>query len=609
MKKVLSKNYIYNIIAVVVLICNVIWLMPAGLANADDRLITVTAESYQVDTDTATLSSKEHDLIVNTLKEIGVEKNDSCLDKVKSVFDWMTENIAYDTFYFSNALNELWKYLGEIDVNREIKQKEVDVSTPYNTLFHSKKVCNIEWVFEKRLTICSGYAAIFKAFMDELNVPCVIARTTDDLDPGSRHSWNMVLMDDGHWYHVDVTWGRIDDEYISYWTFLRNDDNIPHSASYAGHLHPNNPIADGTFYEETINHNLTVGLAEKHPLYSQLEELSFDQLCKLYRETYPGADESIYVQYEKEWLITKIVVDKIKESHIIDDKEGYGECSSEELYNIFIDREYQYHCIGWDGLICPRFKNRDEIILFAKCCSRSEMITDLCVWDIKEKYIAEWEGKYCDYSKKELADEFNNRYTRWESINGWTYAEDSPRESIVRELKRYDKYGPYPWYIDSLYYESHDGSFKDIDEIIEVNGIKYKVINIADGNDAGGVELISVSDSIIILMIPDTIVHNGHEYKVTDIASKALEKNKRLKSVSIGKNISKIGEKAFYKCKNLTTIVIKSEVLTAKEVKKNAFRTIGVKAKITVPKGKLKDYAEILKKAGIRKNTTIIEKR
>ena len=76
------------------------------------------------------------------------------------------------------------------------------------------------------------------------------------------------------------------------------------------------------------------------------------------------------------------------------------------------------------------------------------------------------------------------------------------------------------------------------------------------------------------------------KYKVTKIADKAFKNNKKLKQVTIGKNIKVIGKEAFSGCSKLKKITVKSKVL--KKVGKNAFKGINKKALVTVPKAKQK---------------------
>ena len=90
-------------------------------------------------------------------------------------------------------------------------------------------------------------------------------------------------------------------------------------------------------------------------------------------------------------------------------------------------------------------------------------------------------------------------------------------------------------------------------------------------------------------------------YQVTAIASRAFVNRKKLKKVTIGANVSKIGKYAFYGCTNLKTITIKSTKLTASTVGSKAFSKIYTKATIKIPKAKKTAYKKILLKKGVTK--------
>ena len=105
--------------------------------------------------------------------------------------------------------------------------------------------------------------------------------------------------------------------------------------------------------------------------------------------------------------------------------------------------------------------------------------------------------------------------------------------------------------------------------------------------------------------IPAAVTINGEVYKVTSIAKNACKGNKKLKTITISKNIKTIGANAFAGCKNLKTIRIASTSLTKKSVGKNAFKGIHKKAVIKVPKKKLKAYKKFLKGKGQAKSVKI----
>lgn len=103
--------------------------------------------------------------------------------------------------------------------------------------------------------------------------------------------------------------------------------------------------------------------------------------------------------------------------------------------------------------------------------------------------------------------------------------------------------------------------------------------------------------------VPAEITANGITYKVTAIADKAFQGNKKLTQVVIGKNVKTIGKSAFEKCSRLKTISVKGTAV--KKVGKNALKGIHAKCKIKVPKKKLNAYKKIFKGKGQKKTVKI----
>ncbi|HBI60890.1 MAG TPA: hypothetical protein DDY31_06720 [Lachnospiraceae bacterium] len=99
--------------------------------------------------------------------------------------------------------------------------------------------------------------------------------------------------------------------------------------------------------------------------------------------------------------------------------------------------------------------------------------------------------------------------------------------------------------------------------------------------------------------IPNTVKIGNKEYKVTSIASNALKGNLNIRETIIGENVTKVGKKAFYGCKYLTSINIRTAKLTKRSIGASAFAGIKEEAMAVVPEGKLPAYKAILKKAGL----------
>lgn len=128
-----------------------------------------------------------------------------------------------------------------------------------------------------------------------------------------------------------------------------------------------------------------------------------------------------------------------------------------------------------------------------------------------------------------------------------------------------------------------------------VSGSTYKVTK-------AGAEVMVYKTSKVArsVIIPATIKAKGITYKVTAIGTKAFNGNKKLKKVTIGANIAKISNNAFFKCKSLKMVTIKSVLLTKKTASKRAFKGVNKKMVIKVPMKVKKAYAKMFKGLKVR---------
>lgn len=144
---------------------------------------------------------------------------------------------------------------------------------------------------------------------------------------------------------------------------------------------------------------------------------------------------------------------------------------------------------------------------------------------------------------------------------------------------------------------------------ITVGKMKYKVIKI-NKDGAGEVMLIGTSRKksdarFTHLVIGNAVKIKGKFFKIIAIGEYAFCDYKKLESVTIGKNINSIKTKAFYNCKHLKKIIIKTKKLQEKTVGNKAFKGIYPKADIKAPKGKVKSYKKILRVKDIGKYAKI----
>jgi len=90
--------------------------------------------------------------------------------------------------------------------------------------------------------VCDGYSKAFLLLCEKENIECVVVSGTSLVDM-VNHAWNYVLMDDGKWYAIDVTWN--DNTNNSY--FLKGSDTFfqtHHQGTYLGSGHLPNPFED-----------------------------------------------------------------------------------------------------------------------------------------------------------------------------------------------------------------------------------------------------------------------------------------------------------------------------------------------------------------------------
>ena len=116
--------------------------------------------------------------------------------------------------------------------------------------------------------------------------------------------------------------------------------------------------------------------------------------------------------------------------------------------------------------------------------------------------------------------------------------------------------------------------------------------------------IISVRDANL-RTIPARIKVGKKKIPVTAILARSFSNMKKLKSLTIGKNMKTIGNNAFVNCSRLKQIRILTRKLTKKGVKSNAFGNTNAYAVVKCPSGLTESYKSILQKRGMPSTVTI----
>ncbi len=80
-----------------------------------------------------------------------------------------------------------------------------------------------------RKSVCEGYAEAFKLLCDKAEIECILVTgmsLPSNANTMEAHMWNLVRMDDGEWYAVDVTWDDAGDIQGNYNYFLVGTDTV-----------------------------------------------------------------------------------------------------------------------------------------------------------------------------------------------------------------------------------------------------------------------------------------------------------------------------------------------------------------------------------------------
>ena len=153
--------------------------------------------------------------------------------------------------------------------------------------------------------------------------------------------------------------------------------------------------------------------------------------------------------------------------------------------------------------------------------------------------------------------------------------------------------------VDNAGVNNQDTSLTDDDTIEVSTTFKYKKLYYrVTKSTANSVQVKVVKPdkkNYKTITIPATVKYKGITCKVTAVGKNAFKGNTKLKSVTIGKNVTTIETNAFYNCKNLNKVTFKKSPL--KKVGKGAFLKTSKNLKIkTGAKKTVQKYKKLLNK-------------
>ena len=176
---------------------------------------------------TAKQESKMDDYVEDLLDELDLYDN-SDYQKIKGIYDYITETVRYDYDHYLNDPSYMLQY------------------TAYAALVN-------------KTAVCQGYANLFYRLALELDVDARIISG----DGGGPHAWNITTLD-GLWYNLDSTW----DEGCSYysWFLLSPDSFYNHYRDYeyeTSSFHKKYPMDENDYKYNANTSNIQIDTQPK----------------------------------------------------------------------------------------------------------------------------------------------------------------------------------------------------------------------------------------------------------------------------------------------------------------------------------------------------------
>lgn len=146
---------------------------------------------YDIDNKVGSIAVAKTDTLAKQLAALGSTDR----EKVRAIFRWIAENIAYNVRLVGRKKNTQALFYEEPD----------DSSAPLPPL--NERVARK--VLYKGVAFCEGYSRLFKTLCDHAGIKAEIiygyARTSNSRRFGVNHAWNAVYLDSA-WHLLDVTW-------------------------------------------------------------------------------------------------------------------------------------------------------------------------------------------------------------------------------------------------------------------------------------------------------------------------------------------------------------------------------------------------------------------
>lgn len=592
------------------------WTNPSK--NSDGTYTIRLGFRYRTSAEEEKYVTKRVNAIVSNLNLKSPSLND--YQKVRAIYDYIMSIVEYDYYHY-----------------------ETDQS--YNYMYTTYEALN------SGFAVCQAYATLFYRLCEEAGISARVICGNDDSSGSPTHGWNIVKLG-AYYYNVDATWDDSDTPTHIY--FLKNMED------FVGHQR--NAVNDGTAFDKafptapvsypTPEADVTGKIIDVANVTGSLALVNGESYSlaagsgkpKVVFFINPTEDGSL--TWTEQFFAIESLGTRAYDTLIVDICDVYEKYEDYEnmpgqimeAIMALTDAPYAYNFSSdYTKGLAYRNQYASAVGMPAGCyCSVAVIDGDnrLRYFDYAdaampqmEKILTEitYSGAYGTVAGINAVQTQNNAvkvtwnayggatgYRVYRKMNSGSYycVGTTTGTSFTDEIT--PKY-TYTYQVRALYGSKEIASSAQKSIVTKVmllkkgktytvGGYKYKVLK--SSNSTKTVAFAGVSNKKLTkILIPDTVVINGMKYKVTEIANNALKNNKKVKTVSIGANVTKIGKQAFFKATKLANIVVKTKKL--KSVGKKALYGISKKAEIRVPSSKLAKYKKLFKGKGQKSSVKI----
>lgn len=169
------------------LLFNLIFLLLTCYAFSQQKLVSFSSVNVREDVNVNSPDSLSHLL---------TEPYTTELEKVRSIFFWITDHISYNTI----------RYQPRVAYADDDVESDYDADTVFKSL--DERVARI--TLKRRYALCDGYARLFKSLCDHAGITSEVITGYARTNFGNNqfrcnHKWNAVMID-SNWYLLDATW-------------------------------------------------------------------------------------------------------------------------------------------------------------------------------------------------------------------------------------------------------------------------------------------------------------------------------------------------------------------------------------------------------------------